>query len=126
VEPTIDLHLHWSTNRRSGAKIPGLLCQLTLMHLNRKTLVMSRPFNLENFVQAAGDAIIAAGTDGSILVWNRAAERIFGYTEAEALGRSLDLIIPAPPQSALGGISTSDAHGANPIRYRSASCARCP
>jgi PAS domain S-box-containing protein len=52
------------------------------MHLNRRTLVMSRPFNLENFVQAAGDAIIAAGTDGSILVWNRAAERIFGYTEA--------------------------------------------
>jgi len=45
-------------------------------------------------VQAAGDAIIAAGTDGSILVWNRAAERIFGYTEAEALGHSLDLIIP--------------------------------
>jgi PAS domain S-box-containing protein len=55
---------------------------------------MSRPFNLENFVQAAGDAIIAAGTDGSILVWNRAAERIFGYTEAEAIGHSLDLIIP--------------------------------
>jgi PAS domain S-box-containing protein len=27
-------------------------------------------------------------------LWNRAAERIFGYTEAEALGRSLDLIIP--------------------------------
>jgi PAS domain S-box-containing protein len=55
---------------------------------------MSRPFDLENFVQAAGDAIIAAGTDGSILVWNPAAERIFGYTEAEALGHSLDLIIP--------------------------------
>ncbi len=55
---------------------------------------MSRPFDLENFVQAAGDAIIAAGTDGSILLWNPAAERIFGYTEAEALGHSLDLIIP--------------------------------
>jgi PAS domain S-box-containing protein len=64
------------------------------MHLNRRTLVMSRPFALENFVQAAGDAIIAAGTDGSILLWNPAAERIFGYTEAEALGHSLDLIIP--------------------------------
>ncbi len=55
---------------------------------------MSRPFDLENFVQAAGDAIIAASTDGSILLWNPAAERIFGYTEAEALGHSLDLIIP--------------------------------
>src|SRR4029434_1576078 len=54
----------------------------------------SRPFDFEAFIQSAGDAIIAAGTDGSILVWNPAAERIFGYTEAEALGHSLDLIIP--------------------------------
>jgi PAS domain S-box-containing protein len=54
----------------------------------------SRPFDFEAFIQSAGDAIVGAGTDGSILLWNRAAERIFGYTEAEALGHSLDLIIP--------------------------------
>ena len=42
----------------------------------------------------AGDAIIAAGSDGSIVLWNPAAERLFGYTESEALGKSLDLIIP--------------------------------
>jgi PAS domain S-box-containing protein len=54
----------------------------------------SRPFDFEALIQSAGDAIVAAGMDGSILLWNRAAERIFGYTEAEALGRSLDLIIP--------------------------------
>jgi PAS domain S-box-containing protein len=56
--------------------------------------MVSRPFDFEVFIQSAGDAIVAAGTDGSILLWNRAAERIFGYTEAEALGHSLDLIIP--------------------------------
>jgi PAS domain S-box-containing protein len=54
----------------------------------------SRPFDFEALIQSAGDAIVAAGTDGSILLWNRAAERIFGYTEQEALGHSLDLIIP--------------------------------
>ena len=42
----------------------------------------------------AGDAIVAAGADGAIVVWNPAAERIFGYTEQEAIGQSLDLIIP--------------------------------
>ena len=42
----------------------------------------------------AGDAIVAAGADGGIVLWNPAAERIFGYTEREAVGRSLDLIIP--------------------------------
>jgi PAS domain S-box-containing protein len=55
---------------------------------------MSRPFDPEQFVQAAGDAIVAAGTDGSIVLWNPAAERMFGYTASEALGQSLDLIIP--------------------------------
>ena len=51
-------------------------------------------FDFEALIQAAGDAIVAAGPDGSILLWNRAAERIFGYAKEEALGHSLDLIIP--------------------------------
>ena len=55
---------------------------------------MRWPIDFEAIIQAAGDAIVAAGPDGSILLWNRAAERMFGYSEAEALGHSLDLIIP--------------------------------
>ena len=42
----------------------------------------------------AGDGIVVAGPAGRILFWNKAAERIFGHREAEALGASLDLIIP--------------------------------
>jgi PAS domain S-box-containing protein len=56
--------------------------------------MMNRQFDPEQFVLAAGDAIIAADTDGSIILWNPAAERMFGYTESEALGQSLDIIIP--------------------------------
>jgi len=41
-----------------------------------------------------GDAIIAADTKGLIQFWNPGAERIFGYAATEALGQSLDLIIP--------------------------------
>jgi PAS domain S-box-containing protein len=55
---------------------------------------VSSELDLEMFVRAAGDAIVAAGADGRILLWNPAAERIFGFTAEEALGRSLDLIIP--------------------------------
>lgn len=47
-------------------------------------------------VETAGDAVIFADRDGIIRLWNRAAEGIFGYTEAEAVGQSLDLIIPEP------------------------------
>jgi PAS domain S-box-containing protein len=56
--------------------------------------MMRWPIDFEAIIQAAGDAIVAAGPDGSILLWNRAAERMFGYNEGEALGHSLDLIIP--------------------------------
>jgi PAS domain S-box-containing protein len=45
-------------------------------------------------VAAIGDAIVVTDAAGAITVWNPAAERMFGFAESEALGRSLDLIIP--------------------------------
>ncbi len=45
-------------------------------------------------VQALGDAVIVADPEGRVQLWPPAAERIFGYTAGEAMGRSLDLIIP--------------------------------
>ncbi len=45
-------------------------------------------------VDQAPDAIIFADRDGIIGLWNRGAERIFGYAAVDALGASLDLIIP--------------------------------
>jgi PAS domain S-box-containing protein len=51
-------------------------------------------FDAHAFVLAAGDAIIGANAKGAITFWNPAAERIFGHTPDEALGRSLDIIIP--------------------------------
>jgi PAS domain S-box-containing protein len=55
---------------------------------------MHSTLELPSLVQAAGDAIIAADTDGKIRLWNPAAERMFGFTAEEALGHALDLIIP--------------------------------
>ena len=40
------------------------------------------------------DAVVAADRDGIVRFWNPGAERIFGYAAADAIGRSLDLIIP--------------------------------
>ena len=44
--------------------------------------------------EQAPDAVIFAGTDGTIREWNASAEAIFGFSAAEAVGQSLDLIIP--------------------------------
>ena len=40
------------------------------------------------------DAIIASDKDGIIRFWNPGAQRIFGYTSSDAIGQSLDIIIP--------------------------------
>ena len=45
-------------------------------------------------VAAIGDAVIVSDAKGNVIVWNPAAERLFGWTEAEALGQSMDMIIP--------------------------------
>lgn len=44
--------------------------------------------------QQAPDAIVLADTGGIIRRWNPSAERIFGHSPHEAIGRSLDIIIP--------------------------------
>lgn len=45
-------------------------------------------------VEDSPDAMIFADREGVIRVWNRAAERIFGFTAEAALGQTLDLIVP--------------------------------
>ncbi|PMS35227.1 PAS domain S-box-containing protein [Trinickia symbiotica] len=55
---------------------------------------MQTTIDLEQLVAAVGDAIIVSDPEGRITLWNPAAQRIFGFSEDEALGKSLDLIIP--------------------------------
>lgn len=55
---------------------------------------MSHTTDLKQLVEALGDAIVIADASGAITLWNPAAERIFGFTESEALGQSLDIITP--------------------------------
>ncbi|HEV7634693.1 MAG TPA: PAS domain S-box protein, partial [Bradyrhizobium sp.] len=45
-------------------------------------------------VESSNDAIITKSLDGTITGWNPAAERLFGHTAAEAVGKSIDLIVP--------------------------------
>lgn len=48
----------------------------------------------QSLLHTLSEAIIAADCDGVICFWNPGAERIFGHAAAEAIGHSLDLIIP--------------------------------
>jgi len=56
---------------------------------------MIRPEQVaEALLTTRSDAVVAADADGIIRFWNPGAERVFGFSEADAIGQSLDVIIP--------------------------------
>lgn len=80
------------TRGREGQprKFHGVCMDVT----ERKRLYEARS-HLASLVESSDDAIVAKSLDGTIQSWNAAAERLFGYTAEQAVGRHISLIIPA-------------------------------
>lgn len=55
---------------------------------------MKYQVDFEQLANAMGDGVVISDAKGDIVFWNTSAERIFGYSAAEALGKSLDIITP--------------------------------
>jgi putative two-component system response regulator len=72
----------------------SLAKRLTRLDLQRRTGA-ARELRLAALVDAASDAILSTDTDGIITSWNRAAERLYGYTEQEMIGHSVTQLTPA-------------------------------
>lgn len=61
--------------------------------LNTETLQKEQA-RLAAIIESSEDAIISKTLEGMITSWNKAAERVFGYSESETLGKHISLIIP--------------------------------
>lgn len=55
---------------------------------------MQTQVDTQQLVATLGDAIVVCDVAGNITLWNAAAQYMFGFSEAQALGQSLDIIIP--------------------------------
>jgi PAS domain S-box-containing protein len=66
---------------------------------------------LAAIVDFCSDAILSKTLDGTITSWNAAAERMYGYSAAEAIGRSIELIVPEDRRDELNGMDERLARG---------------
>ena len=92
--------------RRDGSLVWGRL-SLSLLKSHSSSLVVGMVqditekkkaeearLRLATIVESSQDAIASVTVDGVILSWNAGAERIFGYTETEAVGKSVNILVP--------------------------------
>lgn len=103
--PDLDLELdrgdgirRWVTARGETVRDPsGRLIYLrgTVQDITERKQADQAQFRLASIVESSDDAIISKDLDGIIVTWNRGAERIFGFTEAEAIGQSISILVPA-------------------------------
>ncbi|MEH2528964.1 MULTISPECIES: PAS domain S-box protein [unclassified Bradyrhizobium] len=76
------------------AKLARLFGSLRLQAASERDLRTERDSLFSAVVESSNDAIITKLLDGTITSWNGAAERLFGFTAAEALGKSINIIVP--------------------------------
>jgi PAS domain S-box-containing protein len=96
-----DGSLHWIDSRgrrHPGASEPDRLMGVSVDVTERKNAEAVR-LRHSAIVESSDDAIISKDLDGIITTWNHGAQRIFGYSEEEAVGQPITIIVPSELRS---------------------------
>jgi PAS domain S-box-containing protein len=82
-----------------------------LRDITERRQAEARNLLLAAIVESSDDAIISKNLSGTILSWNKGAERLYGYTEAQAVGKHISLIVPPDRQDEITGLLSKIAVG---------------
>lgn len=74
---------------------------------------------LASIIDSSDDAIIAKTLDGTVTAWNRGAERIYGYTAEEMIGKNISTLVPADRPDEISGILAKVSRGESTEHYES-------
>ena len=85
---------HAALTRNSARKRTGKLSPRGLNVVHEVNHSDQASILLASIVESSDDAIVSKTLEGRILSWNRGAEKIFGYTAAEAIGQPITIILP--------------------------------
>lgn len=87
---------HWYLMRILPYMIKSLIKGIVMIFIDIDALKKSQEANAEYaaIIASSDDAIISKTLDGIIMTWNRAAEKMFGYTPEEAIGKHTTLTVP--------------------------------
>jgi PAS domain S-box-containing protein len=93
------------------ARMAGLVGTLRRQSESERDRYGERERLFSAVVESSSDAIITKSPDGTITAWNRAAERLFGYSAIEAVGRPIGMITPEERKSEMTEILARTRNG---------------
>jgi PAS domain S-box-containing protein len=109
----VGLGLEVLARRRDGTEFPAEI-DVSFLEVGSETLVLTAIRDIEPkraeelyltaIVQSSDDAIIGKTLDGTIVSWNKGAEKIYGYKAEEVLGHSISVLVPSGRPDELPGM----------------------